>query len=117
MLKVNAGTICGFLARLLLIALCQAVGRGVKESGLTGDSRLGDTVAFQAAIDKCAEAGGGTVYVPEGDYGFVRLQLRSNVILKVEPGTTLLTSPTRAECRQNDRDENLPSVAGPGLSN
>lgn len=93
MLKVNAGTICGFLGRLLLIALCHALGWGVKGSGLRRDSQAGDTVALQAAIDECADAGGGTVYIASGDYYCGRLELRGNVTLQVEPGVTLRVSP------------------------
>lgn len=103
MLKLASGTVCGFAARLVLVALCQAVPWNVKESGARGDKEANDTVAIQSAIEKCAEAGGGTVYVPAGDYRCGQLQLRSNVTLHLEAGATLWVSAAKEDYGEGNR--------------
>jgi polygalacturonase len=40
----------------------------VRDTGAKGDGRADDTRAIQAAVDRCAQAGGGTVFVPAADY-------------------------------------------------
>ncbi len=51
------------------------------------------TDAFQKAIDACAEAGGGTVFVPPGEYVIGRVLLRSNVTFHLAAGA--LVKPSR----------------------
>ncbi len=53
------------------------------------------TASIQKAIDVCAEAGGGQVYVPAGIFLIGTICLRSNVELHLAAGTTLLAS---SEC-------------------
>lgn len=45
--------------------------------------------AIQKAVDACAEAGGGTVLLPPGDYTSGTVHLRSHVRLYLEGGATL----------------------------
>ncbi|AEH39064.1 glycoside hydrolase family 28 protein [Halopiger xanaduensis] len=47
------------------------------------------TEAFQNAIDACADAGGGTVVVPSGEYEIGTINLRSHVTLSLEAGATV----------------------------
>ena len=42
----------------------------IREFGAVGDGETECTRALQTAIDRCAEAGGGTVLVEEGVYLF-----------------------------------------------
>jgi len=42
----------------------------VRRFGAVGDGRTDDTAAFQRALDAAAEAGGGIVYAPRGNYLF-----------------------------------------------
>jgi polygalacturonase len=64
----------------------------VKDYGATGRKQDNARIALQQAIDACGRAGGGTVYVPPGEYTSGQLHLRSGVRLYVEAGATLLAS-------------------------
>ena len=64
----------------------------VKDYGATGRKQDNARPALQDAIDACGRAGGGTVYVPPGEYTTGQLRLRSGVRLYVEAGATLLAS-------------------------
>jgi polygalacturonase len=55
----------------------------VRDFGAKGDGTTKDTAAIQRALDACAEAGGGEVVVPEGDYLVGSLELKSNMTLQV----------------------------------
>ncbi len=119
MLKVNAVTICGLAGRLILVALCQVGPWNVKDHGARGDKQANDTTAIQAAIDKCADAGGGTVYLPAGDYRCGQLHLKTGVTLRVEAGATLWVSPDKQDYRRGNRflfaeDQNDITLEGRG---
>ena len=60
--------------------------------GAKGDGTALDTGAIQAATDACHAAGGGRVYLPNGRFRAGTLRLKSNVVLHVEAGATLLGS-------------------------
>ncbi len=64
----------------------------VKDYGAAGDGKTNDTLMLQLAIDRCAVLGGGEVVVPAGDYATGALVLRSNVLLHIEEGASLLGS-------------------------
>jgi hypothetical protein len=78
----------------------------VKNFGANGtkqqDSRE-TTQAIQKAIDTCAEAGGGTVYVGPGDYVTGRLNLRSHVHFYIEAGATIYGSRDRGDWKGRRR--------------
>jgi polygalacturonase len=69
----------------------------VKDLGATGDGKTKDTLALQQTIDRCAALGGGEVAVPAGDYLTGALVLRSNVLLHLEDGASLLGSGDMAD--------------------
>lgn len=54
-----------------------------------GDGKTLNTAMIQAAIDACAEAGGGSVVVPPGVFVSGTLRLRSNTFLYLEAGAVL----------------------------
>ena len=64
----------------------------VRTFGAVGDGNKLDRKALQAAIDACAAAGGGTVYLPPGRYLSGTLLMKSHVGLYLEAGATLLGS-------------------------
>jgi polygalacturonase len=89
-----------FLAFLAAILLLGQFGCGssplsvdVRSLGATGDGKTKDTLAFQAALDKCCAAGGGSVYVPPGTYVIGSIVLPSNTTLSLEKDANLQGSP------------------------
>lgn len=70
----------------------------VKDYGAVGDGVSNDTAAVQAAIDACADAGGGRVLLPGGHtFRTGTVTLRSHVELHIENGATLAGSPDFAD--------------------
>lgn len=64
----------------------------VRNYGASGRKEENAQVAIQQAIEACAAAGGGTVYLPPGDYTTGTIHLRSHVRLLVEGGATIYSS-------------------------
>ncbi len=67
----------------------------VRDYGATGKKDDNAQKAIQSAIDACAKAGGGRVYLPPGDYTSGTIFLRSHVRFYIEAGATLYTSKDR----------------------
>jgi hypothetical protein len=64
----------------------------IRTYGAKGDKTTLDTAAVQAAIDACAEDGGGTVLVPSGAFTIGTVELKSNVTLHIAASASLLGS-------------------------
>lgn len=64
----------------------------VKDHGASGRKEDDARPAIQQAIDACGKAGGGTVYVPPGEYTSGQIHLRSGVRLYLEAGATIFAS-------------------------
>lgn len=56
----------------------------INDYGAVGDNKTVNTIAINKAIDACANAGGGTVFVPEGNYITGTVLLKSNITLLLE---------------------------------
>ena len=69
----------------------------VCDFGATGDGVTLDTSAIQSAIDACTNIGGGTVYLPPGNYLTGTITLKDNVTLHVGPSARLLGSTSLAD--------------------
>ncbi len=65
--------------------------------GAKADGTTKDTAAIQKAIDTCAAKGGGTVRLDAGTYVTAPIVLKSNIVLRLDKGTTLLGSPDHAD--------------------
>jgi polygalacturonase len=80
----------------MLFSAARAVGPSpfynIVNYGAVGNGTILCTEAIQKAVDACAEAGGGTVYIPAGKYLSGAIFLKSNVTLQIERGATLLAS-------------------------
>jgi polygalacturonase len=61
----------------------------VTEFGAVGNGSTVCTSAFSAAVKACSEAGGGTVYVPAGNFLTGSIRLESNMNLYLEAGSIL----------------------------
>ena len=111
---------CTMVASVLALTIpCRARVWDVHELGAYGDNQTNDTVVIQRAIDSAARAGGGTVYVPAGNYRCGQLQLRSNVTLHLEAGATLWVSPDKADYARGNtfllaEDHNNLTIEGRG---
>jgi hypothetical protein len=64
----------------------------VIDFGATGDGTHPDADAIQKAIDTCFAHGGGTVFLPKGDYLSKTLILKSNVTLHLAAGARILAT-------------------------
>lgn len=64
----------------------------VKTFGATGNGQTSDTKAINTAIDSAANAGGGRVYFPAGNYLSGSIHLKSNISLYLEQGATLIAT-------------------------
>ncbi len=62
----------------------------VKTFGAVGDGTNLDSPAINRAIDACAEAGGGTVWLPAGTYLSGSIHLKSKINLHLDAGATIL---------------------------
>jgi polygalacturonase len=69
----------------------------IRVYGAKGDGKNYDTNALNKAIEACADAGGGTVYVPAGTYLCYSIHLRSNVELYLAQGSVIVAAETPAE--------------------
>ncbi len=90
----------------------QAFEISVKDYGAIGDGETDNTAAFQAALDTAAEAGGGIVKVPTGQYRFDgTLAIPGGVTLQ---GTFLVPPTDQREGRVNLDGSVLKPYAGRG---
>lgn len=62
----------------------------IKDYGAVADRKTVCTAAIQRAINLCDK--NGTVYIPEGEYIFGALFLKSNMTLFLEKGAKLMGS-------------------------
>ncbi len=81
---------------LCLLAAALALGSeavyDVRDYGAKADGKTLCTKSIQAAIDKCAADGGGTVYLPPGNWLSGTIYMGNYVTLLLDSGSTLLGS-------------------------
>ena len=86
-----------FLATVSSLLASGTAVYNVRDYGATGRKSEDARAAIQKAIDACATAGGGMVYLTPGEYTSGTLNLRSHVRFHIEAGATLFAS-------QNEKD-------------
>ncbi len=69
----------------------------IRQFGAKSDGKSLCTQAIQSAIDKCADDGGGTVYLPPGAWLTGTVYLASRVTIWLDTGCTLLGSKDKAD--------------------
>jgi polygalacturonase len=103
--------ICIQLVLMLLlvsVSLCNAAANyNVKDYGAVGDGVNLDSKAINKAIDAASAAGGGTVFLPAGNYLSGSIHLKSNISLFIDQGATIIAAPVNAG---NGYDEEEASV-------
>src|SRR3974390_1882542 len=88
---MNPTTAASLVAAFVLAASAQPVFNS-KDYGATGRKQDDARPALQKAIDACGKAGGGTVYVPPGEYTSGQLRFPPGVRLYLEAGATIFAS-------------------------
>ena len=58
----------------------------VMDFGAKADGKTIDSPAINRAIEAAAQAGGGTVYLPAGEYACYSIRLKSNIHIYLEQG-------------------------------
>ncbi|MBN1451233.1 MAG: glycoside hydrolase family 28 protein [Anaerolineales bacterium] len=96
----------------------------VREHGAMGDGQTLDSRAIQSAIDSCAALGGGTVYLPAGQFLTGSLFLRDNITLRLDSGAVILGSENpddypivHSRWEGKHQDTYAPLIAGQNLNN
>jgi hypothetical protein len=91
----------------------------VREFGARGEPARNESASFQAAIDACHKAGGGTVFVPPGNYLCASLLLKSYVTLYLDAGSIVYASTKPGDYKDHgelliaQKAEHI-SILGPG---
>ncbi|HEX4122444.1 MAG TPA: glycoside hydrolase family 28 protein [Verrucomicrobiae bacterium] len=95
-MRSNASHLLALVSWLALASSIEAASVtslfSVKDYGATGDGARMETSSINAAIDACAAAGGGTVYLPPGKYLTGTVVLKNHVSLQLDAGAVLLGS-------------------------
>jgi polygalacturonase len=69
----------------------------VKELGAKGDGITKETKAINKIIEDAANAGGGTIYFPAGNYLCGSIRLKNNICLFLDQGCTLIAASDSTE--------------------
>jgi len=69
----------------------------ILDYGAKRDGSASSTAAIRAAVQACAKAGGGTVWIPAGTYITGAIEMVSNMTLHVDTGATLRFAANREE--------------------
>ena len=100
------------LLTLLLLLLCSELRAAdrpildVRTFGAAGDGCRIDSPAINAALEQAAQAGGGTVVVPEGIYLCYSVRLQSGVTLRLAEGAVLKAAPVTDTAGYDEAEPN-----------
>jgi polygalacturonase len=79
----------------------------VRYYGAKGDGKTIDSPAINSAIEAASENGGGTVYFPAGDYLTGSIRLRSNIMLYLDNGCTLIAVSENPEVNYDQAEKSI----------
>lgn len=89
---MTKGVLLVVLSLKLLTTHAQSDIYNIIDYGANNDGKTLTTKAIQTAIDSCAAKGGGTVYIPKGDFLVGTLNLKSNVDFHMQTGARLIAT-------------------------
>lgn len=75
----------------------------ILDHGALNNAAINSQQAIQKAIDACAEAGGGTVLIPAGNFSTATIRLKSNINLHLANGARLYAIPD-STLYKNDKE-------------
>ena len=78
-----------------------------KNYGAIGDGKNLDSKAINKAIEVASNNGGGTIYIPAGNYLCGSIQLKSNICLFIDQGAIIIAAPVTAENQYNEEEESI----------
>lgn len=93
-----------FITYHLSLAISPAF--NVKDFGAMGDGRHIDSPAINAAIERAASLGGGTVVLPQGTYLCYSVHLQSNITLRFEKGAVMKAAPVTETAGYDEAEPN-----------
>jgi len=120
-LRIAGAGVAGAMAALALLKSqgqpsekpAQAAQHGcdVRAFGALGDGKILDTAAINHAIETAANAGGGTVYFPAGQYLCHSIHLKSDVALYLDQGAVIIAADALPEGQPGGYDDPEPEQA------
>ncbi len=81
--------LCSLSVVLLIVSTTHAQVFNILDYGAHKNDTTRSTAAIQSAIEAARKAGGGTVYIPAGEYVSGPFELVSNMVLYIEAGAVL----------------------------
>jgi len=79
----------------------------VEDYGAKGDGKNLDSKAINTAIEAASRAGGGTVYLPAGNYLCGSVRLNSNINLFIDQGAIIIAAPVNTENGYDEEEESI----------
>jgi polygalacturonase len=90
--------------------IASPINYNVKDYGAVGDGKNLDSKAINKAIDVAANAGGGTVYLPAGNYLSGSIHLKSNISIFIDQGATIIAADVSAENGYDNEEASVNST-------
>lgn len=95
---------------IVLNAMAASGSYNVRDYGAVGDGRHLDSKAINQAIEAAAAAGGGTVYLPAGNYLSGSIHLKSHIALFIDQGATIVAAPVSTENEYDPQEASISNV-------
>jgi polygalacturonase len=82
----------------------------VKDFGAAGDGKNLDSKSINETIEAAFKAGGGTVYIPAGNYLSGSIHLKSNITLFIDRGATIIAATVNAKNGYDEQEESINDI-------
>jgi len=94
-----------FIVLLFISVLADAKDYNILDFGAKNDTSFTSTQAFNKAIARCSENGGGRIIVPAGKFKSGSIVLKDNIELYLEPGATIYASSKHRDFPRQEQPE------------